>query len=66
MGILKEDIGYSAHTKFKNLSIHTQGDNMQVLKTNIVEAVNLGFKDPGYSYTIEEIGLKPDLRSFFG
>ena len=65
MTITKEDIGYSGHAKIQNVSINTQGDDMDELKTNIIDAVNLSFEAKGFIYALDEITLKPDLASFF-
>jgi hypothetical protein len=65
MTIIKEEVGYSATTSFKDMHINTQGDTLNQLNENIIEAVNLSFEDSGYSYTKDEIVLKPDLQSFF-
>jgi len=45
MTVLKEDTGYSASTSVKDMFIGTQGDDLDELKKNIVEAVNLSFED---------------------
>lgn len=65
MEIVKEDVGYSAITSYKDMFIGTQGDDFEELKRNIVEVVNLAFQDEHFDYTIDEIVLKPDLQSFF-
>ena len=65
MTIIKEDIGYSASAKVKDAFIATQGDDMDELKNNIVDAVNLAFEEKGLVYTLSEITLKSDMQSFF-
>ena len=65
MEIVKEDVGYSAYTTFKDNFIGTQGEDFDELKQNIIEAVNLAFQDDNFIFSIEEIILKPDLQSFF-
>ena len=65
MEIVKEDVGYSAYTTFKDNFISTQGEDFDELKQNIIEAVNLAFQDDNFIFSIEEIILKPDLQSFF-
>ena len=65
MTIIKEESGYSATSKIKDLFIGTQGEDIVELKSNIVEAVNLAFEDKGITYEINEIELNPDLQSFF-
>lgn len=62
---MKEDIGYSATVSVKDIHINTEGETLEELKENIVEAVNLSFKDKDFAYTVDEIILKPDLQSFF-
>ncbi len=62
---MKEDIGYSATASVKDIHINTEGETLEELKENIVEAVNLSLKDKGFAYKVDEIILKPDLQSFF-
>ena len=63
--ITKENSGYSAHCLVKNISINTEGDSFEVLKNNIIEAVNLAFEDHGIIFNMSDIDLTLDLRSFF-
>jgi hypothetical protein len=65
LSITKEDIGYSAHALVNDISINTQGENFDELKTNIIEAVNLSFEDKGLVYSIDEIKFTYQLESFF-
>ena len=65
MTVMKEDIGYSATASVKDIHINTEGETLEELKENIVEAVNLSLKDKGFAYKVDEIILKPDLQSFF-
>lgn len=65
MTILKEKIGYGAHTKIGNNSIFTQGDTFEELKEMIIDAVNLTFEEEEFTYSIDEIKFKLDLESFF-
>ncbi len=65
MTVVKENTGYSATTKMKDIFIGTQGEDMDELKTNIVEAVNLAVEDMNINYEIDEINLKLDVQSFF-
>ena len=65
MTVIKEDSGYSATATVKNFHINTEGETFDELKANIIEAVNLSFEDQEFTYTTEEISLKPDLQSFF-
>lgn len=65
MTVTKEDIGYSAHALTDNVSINTQGDDFEELKTNVLDAVTLAFEDKGFTYSINEIAFTYDLASFF-
>lgn len=65
MTIVKEESGYSATASVKEIHINTEGDTLDELKANILEAVNLSFEDKDFVYTSDEITLKPDLQSFF-
>jgi len=65
MTVMKEDSGYSATASVKEIHINTEGETLDELKQNIVEAVNLSFEDKGFVYKAEEIALKPDLQTFF-
>lgn len=65
MTIVKEDLGYSAFTKVGNYFIGTQGDSFEELQKEILDAVNLSFEEDGFVYTEDEIGLVPDLESFY-
>ncbi len=63
--IVKEDTGYSAATSVKDIHIHTEGETLEELRDNVLQAVNLSFEDKGFTYSAHEIILKPDLQSFF-
>lgn len=63
--VLKEEIGYGAYANVGTMSIFTQGDNFEELKTNVLDAINLAFEDSGFVYVIEEINFTYDLASFF-
>jgi len=65
MTVIKEESGYSANAQVKDMFIGTQGEDMDELKNNIVDVVNLTFTDKGLIYEINEITLKLDLQSFF-
>lgn len=65
MTIMKEDIGYSAHTNIGHYFIGTQGDTFEELQVMIIDAVNLTFEEEGFAYTIDEIQYKLDMASFF-
>ena len=65
MTIMKEDSGYSATASVKEIHINTEGETLEELKENVLEAVNLSFEDKGFAYGADEIILKPDMQSFF-
>ena len=65
MTVVKEESGYSATASVKEIHINTEGDTLDELKANILEAINLSFEDKDFVYTSDEITLKPDLQSFF-
>ena len=65
MTIIKEESGYSATASVKEVHINTEGETLEELKENVLEAVNLSFEDKGFAYTANEITLKPDMQSFF-
>lgn len=65
MTVMKEDVGYSAATTIKDIHVNTEGETLDELKENILEAVNLSFEDKDFVYKADEIVLKPDLQSFF-
>ena len=65
MTVAKEEIGFSATTILPGNFIATQGESLADLKKQILDAVNLAFKNRGIAYTEDEIILKPDLQSFF-
>ena len=55
--VIKENIGYSAHVSIRNKFIGTQWEDLDELKANIIEAVNLSFEDENLTYDINEIRL---------
>jgi hypothetical protein len=61
MDVVKEDGGYSAVFSEGDIFIGTQGDDLEELKNNILEAVNLAYLDKGFSFRMEEIQLRLDL-----
>ena len=65
MIVLKEEVGFSAYTNIGQNFIGTEGQDIEELRKNITEAVNLTFEDKNIIYTSDEIRLKPDLASFF-
>ena len=65
MTVMKEDSGYSASASVKEIHINTEGETLDELKENVLEAINLSFEEKGFAYTADEIILKPDMQSFF-
>jgi len=63
--ITNEDAGYSANVSVGNVFIVTEGETIDELKTNILEAINLSFEEKGFTYSIDEIKFSYDLESFF-
>jgi hypothetical protein len=63
--VIKEDTGYSATTNHGDRYIFTEGETLDELKINMVDAVNLAFEDLQFIYTIDEIKLILDIQSFF-
>jgi len=58
LDIIKEDNGYSAVATIDDKFIGTQGDTLEELKENILEAVNLAFSEDGINYRMDEIELR--------
>ncbi|MBO9615919.1 MAG: hypothetical protein J7619_24715 [Dyadobacter sp.] len=56
--VTKEEDGYSAVADVEDKFIGTQGDSMEELKQNILEAVNWAFSEDGFSYNMDEIELR--------
>ena len=63
--ITKEDSGYSAYTLVNEISINTQGETLEELKSMILDAVNLAFEDMGFAYSSEELEYAYKLESIF-
>lgn len=63
--IMKENVGYSAHTLVKSSFIATEAESFEELKANVLEAVNLTFEETEMVYSIDEIQFEYDLASFF-
>jgi hypothetical protein len=56
--VIREEEGYSAVADIADKFIGTQGDNMEELKQNVLEVVNLAFSEDGFSYIMDEIELR--------
>lgn len=65
MKVLKEETGFSAMVQLKEIFVGTQAEDMEELKVNIIDALNLSFEDQQITFTMEDVVLKPDLPSFF-
>ena len=63
--IIKEEDGYSAFTRVKSKFIGTQGDSLEELKSNLLDAVNLALQEDGVIYCLKDLKLTLDLESFF-
>jgi len=65
LNIVKEDLGYTVIGHWENRHLNTCADSWPELQINIVEMLNLSFKDEGFAYAIDEIKFEYDLESFF-
>ena len=63
MIVEKTRTGYSAYTT-KGMTF-TVGKDLEELKKNILEAVNLSLEDQGKSVSLDDIKIKLDLPQFF-
>lgn len=63
--IHKEDQGFSAVGQWRDRHLLTQGDTWPELKSSIIEMLNLSFEDKGYTFTMKDVVLSYDLKSFF-
>ena len=63
--IVKEDVGYSAHTLVKNKFIATEAESFDSLLNNLLDAINFTFDQEGIFYKIEDLKFTYDLASFF-
>lgn len=59
----KTETGYSAYSE--NHPVYTVGNNLDELKFNILEALNLYFEDQQNRITLEDLKIKLDLPQFF-
>ena len=65
MIVEKTRTGYSAYADNTDDMIFTVGKNLEELKKNILEAVNVSLKDKGKSVTMNDINVTLDLPQFF-
>jgi hypothetical protein len=63
--ILKENVGYSATIVSKNKFIASEADTLNLLLSNLIEAINLTFEEYGFTYQLNELKFTYDLESFF-
>jgi len=65
MIVEKTRTGYSAYADNTEDMIFTVGKNLEELKNNILEVVNLSLEDKGKSVTMDDINVTLDLPQFF-
>ena len=63
--IVKEDVGYSAHTLVKSKFIATEAESFDSLLNNLLDAINFTFDQERIFYKIEDLRFTYDLASFF-
>jgi transcriptional regulator with XRE-family HTH domain len=63
--VITEEEGYSATTSYKDDFIATEGETIDELKKNMLEAVNLSFMDSGFTFSDDDLKFEFDLPSFF-
>jgi len=63
--VLKEKTGYSATTTIGTSFIATEAESFEVLKSNMIEALNLAFEEMGRIYNLHDLIFEFDLESFF-
>lgn len=63
MIVEKTHTGYSAYAE--KYPVYTVGSNLEVLKTNMVEALNLQFAEKGKTVTEYDLKITLDLPQFF-
>ena len=63
--VIKEDTGYSATTTIGKSFIATDADTFELLKSNMLEAINFTFEEDGIEYSKTDLVYKYDLESFF-
>lgn len=57
MQLVEEEVGYSAFCKVGKDFIGTQGETMDELHANVLEATNLYGEENGHIWTLDEIGF---------
>jgi predicted RNase H-like HicB family nuclease len=61
--IEKTNTGYSAYSK--NPEVFTTGKDIPSLIANLLEALNLAYKDSGYEVSANNLKLSLDFQQFF-
>lgn len=61
--IEKTRSGFSAYAEY--IDVFTTGKDIPSLYTNLLEALNLFYKDSGYEVSTDNLKLSLDLRQFF-
>lgn len=59
----KTETGYSAYAE--DYPVYTVGNNLDELKSNILEAINLYFEEEKRTITAEDLKITLDLPQFF-
>ena len=62
--VIKESEGYSAVADARGYFIGSQGETLEELQFNILEAINLAVEDQGLIYTLNEIEFSFDKAGF--
>ncbi len=65
MTVERSSDSFWAYATVKGGMITTNGNTLEELKTNVLEAVNLFYEDKGHVYTLDEIQFTFDIQSFF-
>jgi transcriptional regulator with XRE-family HTH domain len=65
LSIFKEDQGFTATGQWRTRYLNTYGENWKELQAMIIDMLNLSFEDKGYTFTIKDVSLSYDLKSFF-
>lgn len=63
MVVERTKTGYSAYAK--KYPVYTVGSSLEELKANILESINLYFKEKGKTITEKELQINLDLPQFF-
>lgn len=58
LDVIREEEGFAAIADIAHKFIGKQGDNMEELKQNILEVINLTFSEDDFTYNMDEIELR--------